>query len=52
MDRLTNEKQKDEFMDDFIETVIEMGYSKKSEFHPEQLLVLIPYELITVYGKK
>lgn len=52
LDRLDNNQQRSEFMQDIIGTIIEMGLTKQSLHDPEDLCFVASYKLIIAYGKK
>lgn len=45
-------KQQAEFLDDYIQTVIDMDLSESNPDDPEDLRFITPYKLVIVYGKK
>lgn len=45
-------KQQSEFLNDYIQAVIEMDLSESCPDNPEDLRFITPYKLVIVYGKK
>ncbi|KAL5279446.1 jhamt family protein [Megaselia abdita] len=51
VERLSN-KQQAEFLNDYIQTVVDMDLSESCPEDPEDLRFITPYKLVIVYGKK
>lgn len=52
LERLPNDQERSVYMDDCIQTVIDLGLSEKSLDDPHDLWFTTPYKLMIVYGKK